>query len=528
MADAFAINVEAIDRIAAFGVVALLFAMGLELSFERLRRMRRLVFGLGLAQVVVTTLILSAIAWGLGLAPPSALTIGAALTMSSTAIVIPCWPRANGSIPPPAGRVSRFCCSRIWRSRRCSFIVARILGRRRRRAGIGLLHARPRRAGAGALVVLGRLACGLCSISSPKRRARNSSWRRASWWCSAMGCRRGGRPLDGARRLCRRAAAGRNRVPPRNRSDHRAVQGAAARAVLCVGRGRDQSASSSRDPDSSWPRRRPGRSLKAVRSPAWPLFRLPRGSAAEIALLLGPGGEFGFVMVGAAAGGRPRRSPVGDDAGQRGHADDAEFRGWRGWARASVGAARPPTPRRPSRRRKDEEPRVIIVGYGRVGGLIGEMLDLHKMPFIAVDRTRAWRRERRRAASRSITAMPRAGIPAPCGLETARALVVTMDSPRRQRSGGRGGAQRAAGPDAGRPRARRRSRPRALRSRRHGRGARDDRGEFAASEAALVDIGVPMGLVIASIHEKRDEFRKILAAAGAPERPRSTRGPRRG
>ena len=45
------------DRpIAAFGVVALLFTMGLELSFERLRRMRRLVFGLGLAQVVGATL----------------------------------------------------------------------------------------------------------------------------------------------------------------------------------------------------------------------------------------------------------------------------------------------------------------------------------------------------------------------------------------------------------------------------------------------------------------------------------------
>src|SRR5208283_2929255 len=86
---AFAINVESIDKLAAFGVVALLFTMGLELSFERLRRLRRLVFGLGLGQVVVTTLILSAIAWGLGLAPPSALTIGAALTMSSTAIVIP-------------------------------------------------------------------------------------------------------------------------------------------------------------------------------------------------------------------------------------------------------------------------------------------------------------------------------------------------------------------------------------------------------------------------------------------------------
>ena len=40
-------NVETIDHIAAFGVVVLLFTMGLELSFERLRRMRRLVFGLG-------------------------------------------------------------------------------------------------------------------------------------------------------------------------------------------------------------------------------------------------------------------------------------------------------------------------------------------------------------------------------------------------------------------------------------------------------------------------------------------------
>jgi hypothetical protein len=37
-----------------------------------------------------------------------------------------------------------------------------------------------------------------------------------------------------------------------------------------------------------------------------------------------------------------------------------------------------------------------------------------------------------------------------------------------------------------------------------------------------------MGMVIASIHEKRDEYRKILAAAaGAPERPRSTRKPKR-
>src|ERR1700729_1550291 len=51
--NALAINVESIDRIAAFGVVALMFTMGLELSFEPLRRMRHLAFGLWLAQAVV-------------------------------------------------------------------------------------------------------------------------------------------------------------------------------------------------------------------------------------------------------------------------------------------------------------------------------------------------------------------------------------------------------------------------------------------------------------------------------------------
>ena len=45
------------------------------------------------------------------------------------------------------------------------------------------------------------------------------------------------------------------------------------------------------------------------------------------------------------------------------------------------------------------------------------------------------------------------------------------------------------------------------------------------SEAVLVDIGVPMGLVIASIHEKRDEFRKLLTGPNAAART-AARGPR--
>ncbi len=40
------------------------------------------------------------------------------------------------------------------------------------------------------------------------------------------------------------------------------------------------------------------------------------------------------------------------------------------------------------------------------------------------------------------------------------------------------------------------------------------------AEATLVDIGVPMGLVIASIHEKRDEYRALLMPTDGPARQR--------
>ncbi len=102
---ALAINVEAIDKLAAFGVVALLFTMGLELSFERLRRMRRLVFGLGFSQVAVTMLILTAIGLALGQKPAAALAIAGALAMSSTAIVIPVLIEGK-RLGAPVGRAS--------------------------------------------------------------------------------------------------------------------------------------------------------------------------------------------------------------------------------------------------------------------------------------------------------------------------------------------------------------------------------------------------------------------------------------
>ena len=79
---------ETIDPIAHLGVVLLLFMIGLELSFERLVVMRRLVFGLGTLQVVLCGGTLAGAAMLLGYGRISAVIVGLALAISSTAVVI--------------------------------------------------------------------------------------------------------------------------------------------------------------------------------------------------------------------------------------------------------------------------------------------------------------------------------------------------------------------------------------------------------------------------------------------------------
>lgn len=81
-------DTEGVRHIAEFGVVLLLFVIGLELQPSRLRAMRHAVFGLGLAQVAVTTLVFAFAAWFLGLAPNTAFVVGFALSLSSTPLVL--------------------------------------------------------------------------------------------------------------------------------------------------------------------------------------------------------------------------------------------------------------------------------------------------------------------------------------------------------------------------------------------------------------------------------------------------------
>ncbi|MDQ6680220.1 MAG: monovalent cation:proton antiporter-2 (CPA2) family protein [Pseudomonadota bacterium] len=96
---ALAKDSAAVSHLAEFGVVFLMFVIGLEFNLPKLHSMRRLVFGLGLSQVTLTVLgtlagnallaygyMQAGRAWGLGW--QSAVALGGALAMSSTAIVV--------------------------------------------------------------------------------------------------------------------------------------------------------------------------------------------------------------------------------------------------------------------------------------------------------------------------------------------------------------------------------------------------------------------------------------------------------
>ena len=81
-------DTEAARTLAEFGVVFLLFMIGMELSIERLRALGSKVFGLGSLQVVVTGSLIGAIVWALDLGIDTATIIGGGLALSSTAFVL--------------------------------------------------------------------------------------------------------------------------------------------------------------------------------------------------------------------------------------------------------------------------------------------------------------------------------------------------------------------------------------------------------------------------------------------------------
>jgi CPA2 family monovalent cation:H+ antiporter-2 len=163
-----------------------------------------------------------------------------------------------------------------------------------------------------------------------------------------------------------------------------------------------------------------------------------------------------------------------------------------------------------------DEPRVIIIGAGRVGRMVAQMLDMHQQPYLAID-----------SDADMIEAAKRDGFRATFGdaargkalsrlqIDNALAVVLTMDEPilaQRMVTNLRREypdlliVTRARDPEhaaqlyrAGASH----SVPETLES------------SLQLSEAVLVDIGIAMGPIIASIHEKRDEYREQIEREGA-------------
>ncbi len=82
-------NPQAIDPFAELGIILLLFSIGLELSFRRLVAMRKAVFRIGAAELLLGTVLIGGGLYTFGQPLQSAIALGFALAMSSTALVLP-------------------------------------------------------------------------------------------------------------------------------------------------------------------------------------------------------------------------------------------------------------------------------------------------------------------------------------------------------------------------------------------------------------------------------------------------------
>lgn len=81
-------DTDTVQILGELGIIALLFMIGLELSFRRLSELKKFVLGLGSAQILVTAAVISVVAYNFNNTLPAALVLGASLALSSTAIVV--------------------------------------------------------------------------------------------------------------------------------------------------------------------------------------------------------------------------------------------------------------------------------------------------------------------------------------------------------------------------------------------------------------------------------------------------------
>ena len=237
----------------------------------------------------------------------------------------------------------------------------------------------------------------------------------------------------------------------------------------------------------------------------------------QTGLLLGPGGEFGFVIIAAALQNNiieaemarlillsvaltmatiPAMAAIGSRLAPRGR------------------DVRPIDPSILPPMATEETPRVIIAGFGRVGKMIASMLERHQVPYLAIDRdadrVALERRTNQHVFYGDLTSIV---LLRHLSLENALALVVTVDDTEIARN-----LVTAARAERDNLRIIARARDGNHAAILYRAGATDAVPEtieasLQLSEAVLVEIGIPMGPIIVSIHEKRAELQDGIKAA---------------
>lgn len=514
-----------LGTIAELGVVFLLFIIGLELSFKRLITMRRLVFGLGTAQVAISALIIGGIAALLGAKAASATIIGFSLALSSTAVVIEVLSR-NGRLSTTTGRTSfAILLMQDLAVVPLLFLVS-ILGPEHEGSLIGGLA----QAFGQAVFVIGVIALVGTALLRPLFRLVASADSTELFVAAALLVVVGSGLVTAAAGLSMALGAFVAGLLLSETEYHRAVEATIDpfKGLLLgvfffsVGMSLDLSSLVS----NPLPILAGILGLLIVKGAVLVgllrFFHIPWPATVETAVILGPGGEFAFIVIGlATASGiiAPDRGalvlaitsfsmalvPMLDHLARR--------------MSGSITAGQEPNPVL-SVPPPQEHVDAIVIGAGRVGGLVSDMLGRHNVKHIIVEKDPA------------VVARCRAeGMPVyfgdaknplflkRCGLEEARGVVITINKPS------------AVGEIVTAIRNMRDDILIVARARdaEHARHLYKQKvtdavpetieASLQLSEATLVGLGVPTGPVIASIHEKRDEFREQLqGAAGRPTR----------
>ncbi|MCW2275946.1 potassium transporter TrkA [Rhodoblastus acidophilus] len=500
---------DQIATLAEFGVVFLMFNMGLELSLERLILLRRYVFGLGAAQAAACGLALMICARLLGQDWAASATLGIALALSSTAIVVP--------VLAEKKRLNSF-------SGRAIFSV--LLFQDLLVAPLLLVMSMSAESGRDLLLTLGYAFAALGLIAGVGRvvlrpffqlvaAARSNDLFIAACLLVVMATAVAA-AYAGLSMALGAFIAGLLLAETEYR---RAVELTIAPfqglllGLFFVSVGADL------DPLRvvAHPLTTLGLALglTALKAPIVAglarVFGAKGQKAREIGLLLAPGGEFAFLILAAAVLAGIVSKQLADDAMIAVTLSMTFIPVLASFAarKPKAGVVEIAAPELAAAER------VLIIGYGRVGQIVAELMRAHKLDYICIDAdpgVAASAREKGEPVYWGEASRP--NFLANCGLATAKAVVITMHTPSAVDEVVR--ICRAARPDLTIvARARDALHARHL----YALGATDavpetTEASLQLSEAALVDIGVPMGLVIASIHEQRDLYRKALIAEG--------------